>query len=479
MSDAVWIGFVLSATSAFGFFFFRIRRFDLLTVAYIGALFYFSPLFWGRVLQSSPDLKSTIPPAVYLIATAYVLALVLAAIISDGSNQTLVPKTAGPLSDWYLILAGLGLVGAVIATKGEILNADKMKTLEQVGYFYVLFQFAASLACISAVIERRWWVLAGSMFFLTIDLLVGFRVFVVLTALSVALVMLMRDGRVRLVSRVPTYGAAAVVLIIAMLLVHTARFAIFDQVALMGNTPRTLAPQNMRGDILQRDKIRESTTTPRDTADSVSNKASDSQKAPDSKNASNSGNTSDSGNAFEDIAGAVSKWVRIPFDLLQRSEPSIIQATLAGIVQRNVSCEPWNIFKSLYLLVPPGLTRLLPNAFPPTFYDEYQPILYPDITYGTAGNIWAEMLCRFGYVGVAIFGFLLILTLIGSHRLLRRASSATAAPIAFGGIVIAFYMARNDLHYTLVMLRQIAIVFGAALVLSGIVARIRGLAPWI
>jgi hypothetical protein len=486
MSEAVWIGFVLSTTLAFGFFFFKTRRFDLLTVAYIGALFYFSPLFWGRVLQSSPDLASTIPPAVYLIATAYVLALVLAAIFSDDSSQTLVPKTAGPLAGRYLILAGLGLVGAVVVTKGAIFNADKVKALEQVGYFYVLFQIAASLACISAVIERRWWILASGMFFLMIDLLVGFRVFVVLTALSVALVMLMRDGRVRLASKTPTYGVAAVVLIIAMLLVHTVRFVIYDQVALMENTPRILAPQSMRGDTLQ-----QSAKISGDVAESASKKASTSKKASDSEKASHSGEASDSAKvsdaerAFDskkvsdDVAGAVSKWIRIPFDLLQRSEPAIIQATLAGIVQRNVSCEPWNIFKSLYLLVPPGLTRLVPNPFPLTFYEEYQPILYPHITYGTAGNIWAEMLCRFGYAGVLIFGALLILTLIGSHWLLRRASSATAAPIALGGIVIAFYIARNDLHTTLVMLRQIAIVFGVALVLSGIAARIRGLKPWI
>jgi hypothetical protein len=288
------------------------------------------------------------------------------------------------------------------------------------------------------VIERRWWISAGGAFFLVIDLLVGFRVFAVLTALSVALVMLMRDGRFRLVTKAPTYGAAAVVLIVAMLLTHTVRFAIFDQVAVMENTPRTFATQAMRGDTLQFAKTAESANTP-------------------------------------DARAAVSRWVRVPFDLLQRSEPAIVQATLAGIVQRNVSCKPSNIFKSLHLLIPPGLSRFVPNTFPLTFYDEYQPILYPGVTYGTAGNIWAEMLCRFGYIGVSIFGVLLILTLIGSYWLLRRASSAAAAPIAFGGTVIAFYIARNDLHYTLVMLRQIAIVFGCAFVLSGIAARTRGL----
>src|SRR6266404_395953 len=163
MSDAIWIGFIAAAGLAFGFFVFWKRRFDLLTLAYVGALFYFSPLFWGRVLQSSPDLDSTIPPAVYLIATAYVLALVLAGIISARLDRDYVPtaKAARRLSGWYLILALLGLGGALISSAGAILDVDKVEALKQVGYFYVLFEIAASLACISAVIERRWWIVAG------------------------------------------------------------------------------------------------------------------------------------------------------------------------------------------------------------------------------------------------------------------------------------------------------------------------------
>ena len=104
MTNAAWIGFIVAATLAFGFFFFWKRRFDFLTIAYIGALFYFSPLFWGQVLQSSPDLDSTIPPAVYSIATAYLLALVLTGMISIQFERDYTPtaKPARLLSGWYL-----------------------------------------------------------------------------------------------------------------------------------------------------------------------------------------------------------------------------------------------------------------------------------------------------------------------------------------------------------------------------------------
>jgi hypothetical protein len=455
MSDAARIGFVVATILAFGFFVFKKRNFDLLTIAYIGALFYFSPLFWGKVLQSSRDIDPAIPFPVYLIGTAFVLALVLAGIVSAryGGDQTPATPAVRRLSGWYLILALIGLVGSIVWSRGAIFNADKVLVLKEIGYLYVLFEIAASLACISAAMERRWWIVAGGAFLLAVDLVVGFRAFVVLTALSVALVMLMRDGRIRLFTKAATYGSAAVLLIGTMLLVHTARFVVFDQINVLQNAPRTVRTQQMRGDILQTDKAKAPVPAP-------------------------SGSTAPPVSAAVDGASSkVSKWLQIPFQLLQRSEPAIIQATLAGIVYRDVSCRPVNILKSLFLLVPPGLTALAPNIFPPTFYDEYQPILYPNITYGTGGNIWAEMLCRFGYVGVAIFGGLLILALIGSYELLRKASPVAAAPIAFGGVVIAFYINRNDLHYTLVMLRQIALVFIGTYAVSTIAAKARGANP--
>jgi hypothetical protein len=171
----------------------------------------------------------------------------------------------------------------------------------------------------------------------------------------------------------------------------------------------------------------------------------------------------------------IQKWAAVPYKLFERSEPFIIQATLVGVVQTGLSCSATNIFKSLFLLVPPGMARFAPtNPFPPTFFDEYQPILYPKLeSGGLGGNIWAEMLCRFGYAGVAVFGVLLILALVGMQRLLRVASPTLSAPIAFGGAIVAFYIQRNDLHFTLQMLKWVALVVLAAYLLSVTAGRIR------
>src|ERR1700712_4866869 len=131
MFDAAWAMYFVTVILTAGYFLLTKRRFDFLTIAYIGAIFYFSPLFFGWVLQSAPDLSETIQPTVYLIATVYLVALAGAGILS-GKSERDAPAPAGPdrrLSRWYLILAVFGLAGSVISTRGAIVNADKMVVL--------------------------------------------------------------------------------------------------------------------------------------------------------------------------------------------------------------------------------------------------------------------------------------------------------------------------------------------------------------
>jgi hypothetical protein len=427
-----------------GYFVLTRRRFDFLTIAYIGAIFYFSPLFFGWVMQSAPGLSETIQPTVYLIATVYIVALAGAGILS-GKLERAAPASAGPgrpLSRWYLIVALFGLVGSFISTHGAIVNIDKLVVLTQVGYLYVLFEVAATLACISAVIERRRWELAGGVALLFIDLLIGFRVFLTLAALSVTLVLLMRDGRLYLYKKAPTYGSAAIIFLVAMLSAYAIRPMVIDQITHFQSRSSTPVAQGGARQGSEPDQDKQSAKPSQAPAETLTQRRASALKSSD--------------------------WKSIPFKLIRESgEPFIVQATLVAIVQTGLSCSPSNIFKSVFLLVPPGMARFAPtNPFPPTFFDEYQPILYPDVTYGTAGNIWAEMLCRFGYVGMAIFGALLILMLIGLNRRLLKSSSTLAAPLSLGGTIIAFYSNRNDLHFTLQMLKWVGLVFFAAYLLS-------------
>jgi hypothetical protein len=440
--------FLVSVILTAGYFFLTRRRFDFLTIAHIGAIFYFSPLFLGWVFQSGTGLSETIQPTVYLIATIYLIALAGAGILSEKTGRDapapVLPSRA--LSRWYLVLALSGLIASFVSTRGAILNVDKLVVLNHVGYFYTMFEVAASLACISAIVERRRWELAAGLVLLFIDLLIGFRAFLTLAVLSMALILLMRDGRLYLYKKAPAYGSAAVILLFAMLTANAIRPMILDQVPKV--QPYAAAPVAQGGGEIRGGEVDQKTQSAKGPAQQ----------------------------RFTTLI--TSDWKSIPLKLLYQSgEPFIVQATLVAVVQTGLSCSPSNIFKSLFLLVPPGMARFAPtNSFPPTFYDEYQPILYPNVTYGTGGNIWAEMLCRFGYVGMVIFGALLIVVLIGLNRLLLRKSSSTlAAPLALGGTIIAFYINRNDLHFTLQMLKWIGLVFFAAYLLSRAAATVNRL----
>src|SRR5882757_4501770 len=120
MIDAAWAMFIVSVILSARYFVLTRRRFDFLTIAYVGAIFYFSPLFFGWVFQSDLGLTETIQPVVYLIATIYLIALAGARILSEKTERD-VPASAAPgrpLSRWYLILALCGLAGSIISTRG-------------------------------------------------------------------------------------------------------------------------------------------------------------------------------------------------------------------------------------------------------------------------------------------------------------------------------------------------------------------------
>ena len=426
MSDPAWLGFIAALTVASGFFFFKHRRFDLLTVAYIGAAFYFSPMIFGSVIVPY-GVNASISSQAYWIASVYLIALIAAGFDCSFAAFPHAKYAHASADRGVLLAAGvLGLIGAIAASRGEVFNSDKVVTLGHVGYWFVLFEISASLACIAGVLEGNSRATAAACMLLFVDLLFGFRACTVLTAISVAFVLLGQQPEMRLYRKIPSYGVAAIVLVAAMLLVHTARSAIFDQRA---TTSIGVNTTKMRGDTLQymEAKPKAGATTP--------------------------------------------NWAQIPLQLFKQSEPFVTQSILSETIYRGYSCSATNIFKSLTLI--PGVAGLL-SLYPMTFFNEFQPILFPNTKSGLGGNIWAEMLCRFGYTGVAVFGMIMIAALIGLHRLFLYAPSTLRAPLAFCGLILAFYIHRNDLHYTLVMMRQAIGVSIIALLIS-LVASAR---PW-
>jgi hypothetical protein len=353
------------------------------------------------------------------------------------------------LSGYFVLLAVAGLSAALITSEGLAFQFDKLKSVPEIGIFYVLFQVSAALACISAVLERRWWMLAAGIVLLAFDLLAGFRLYTTLTYLSIVTAFLSRAGEIRLFTRIPTYGVGTIAVIVLLLAVHSARLVVFSW--LPNSTTSTLESAQMRSDTLQYQYL---------TA----------KKAQAAQETKSEGEAKPGQEAHRSLLG------QLALRAMEQSQPFVIQATLVAVIQTGLSCRPSNILKSIWIFVPPGLSRIIPNPYPITFYDEYKPVLYPNINYGTGGNIWAEMLCRFGYGGVAIFGAITIAALMLLNRSLFHAPPVLLPAIILSGAVVGFCIQANDLHFTLVQIRQIVMVFVAAYLLSVLMKRFRHLA---
>lgn len=431
-----WMAFLACMGAGALYFGLSRRRFDLLTIAFVGASFYLSPLVIGRVIKMGAGYDPTIPAPVHLIGCAFVIALIVGGMIAARMPEP-ASSTERPLdlSGWFLGIAVLGLTVAVLTSRGALFNMDKVQALREVGYWYAGFEIAACLACLSAVAERHWWRLAFGTALLCIDLLVGFRVFFVLAAVGIPVVLHARAMPLRLYTKLPSYGLIAIGLVAAMLLVHSARFAIFSK---FSDTIAMTDAAAMRGDIIQY----------QDAVDGAISKLPGTKPALDAPDGSK--------------PSLISKLPWIVFNLFEKSEPFTIQATLVETVNQGLVCKPGNILKSLRLLALPGFNPIGSNSYPPTFYDEFQPILFPAIDYGLGGNIFAEVLCRFGYAGVAVFIVLLVGVLIGLQSQIWSMPIIFRAPLVLGGVILAFYIHRNDVHYTLVLLRQTALIFAGA-----------------
>src|SRR6476619_5238005 len=108
-SEVARIGYIAVLGGGLVFFALRRRQFDFLPIAYLGVAFYFLPLISGHVLQSSPYLSTSIQPVVYLIASAFLLALMAAAALTPGVPAAAAPP-ASAMSAPFLLLAVFGLV---------------------------------------------------------------------------------------------------------------------------------------------------------------------------------------------------------------------------------------------------------------------------------------------------------------------------------------------------------------------------------
>jgi hypothetical protein len=442
------------------YFLFYRRNVDLFLVAFGGCVFYFLPLLVGSVpARTTPasDLWVSLPFGIYAIGIGVTTIVLLAAIIFDSKkcSPKIVTTSRGGtgLSTWYLLFSAAGLVGAI--KSGMIFDLDKTAVLEQVGYWFVLFETATALAVVDAFWHRRPWQLAGGLAFMAVDLVIGFRMMTIMTFIACALLKLGGLGAVRPWRILPAFGLYAGVLFLAMITINPFRYAILPHLQVF--QAASTAPEEKTTD---QTRIPQSGGPGTSPSSNVDRNASQPPAAASSATKAEHPAQKPKAVLPVDTTPLSKRLMRIvesPPDF-QNIEPFVTQAILAEMIRQDFSCSPRAILNAIYVVPFAGLFFGAPRPFE----TEFKQALFPDYKYGVAGNIWAEAFCRFGYTGVAFAAIIFVASLAGLQILLSR-DFATAIPaIALSGAFLAFYVHRNDLLFELLLIRRTLIVFVSA-----------------
>lgn len=159
--------------------------------------------------------------------------------------------------------------------------------------------------------------------------------------------------------------------------------------------------------------------------------------------------------------------------IITHSEPFLTQQTLNEIVSHRFETPMVHIYNSLYqfILFAPEL-----GAEATTFNSLFQPALFPEIDYGLAANIWAQMWSAGGWTLLIIFIILFNLVLALGNWTLHARSAVIRAGLAPAFCYWAFYLHRNELDYALNLEKRQILLFLFVLMAAYLLhASIRGM----
>lgn len=146
--------------------------------------------------------------------------------------------------------------------------------------------------------------------------------------------------------------------------------------------------------------------------------------------------------------------------MFTRSEPFVVQQVLNEVVTHGFKTD-WHMLLSSvayqFMLFGPELGAKAVN-----FNDLFQPILFPEVEYGMASNIWAQMWSAGGWPLLILFLLLYNAFLALGNRSLAARSIVLRAGLAPIFVYWAFYIHRNDLGYALSLEKRSLLVLLAA-----------------
>src|SRR5690606_28569689 len=154
------------------------------------------------------------------------------------------------------------------------------------------------------------------------------------------------------------------------------------------------------------------------------------------------------------IDGSI-KWYN-DFDqrfFLTGSEFVTNSAILNAVIDRDFSVGWEDVFTSLFSILPIPVSVFGFDSG--VFNDRFQRVLFSDIEYGMAYNIWAEGYSWLGLPGVVLFGFLIPFLLFKLWGVYNRYPNSIIGVIAILiGFILAFWIHRNSLGTILANIRN-------------------------
>lgn len=155
-------------------------------------------------------------------------------------------------------------------------------------------------------------------------------------------------------------------------------------------------------------------------------------------------------------------------DSVRHSEPFIIQNNLNEIILNNFKTSPDHIFDVIY-----QATLFANNSGVEivSFNDIFQPILFPEVEYGLAGNIWAQMWSVGGWVLLILFLILFNIVISVGNRTLQARRMVVRAGLAPVFCYWCFYIHRNDIGYAINLEKRQLIVFVVAMIVALLIYR--------
>ena len=143
-------------------------------------------------------------------------------------------------------------------------------------------------------------------------------------------------------------------------------------------------------------------------------------------------------------------------DSITNSEPFFTQTILNQVVNTDFSVDGSHMIGILYLFIlfAPELGAKVTD-----FNSLYQHELFPNVEYGMASNIWAEMYSINGLLAVMLFIIIFNLLIVLANRLLYIKDISLKATVTLIFTYWVFYIHRNDLIYELNLQKRILIIW--------------------